>query len=93
MKKKPLVIRPHHQTWEEKEVVVVKREHWVTAVAALPSTDLVASGMSKLFYVDRDMCVSALRARSCVCVTCFTKHSPLSYIKKIMRIWAKIHGL
>ena len=44
------MIRPHHQTWE-KEEVVVKREHWVTAVAALPSTDLVASGMSKLSCV------------------------------------------
>ena len=62
MKKKPLVIRPHHQTREEEEVVV-KREHWVTAVEALPSTDLVASGMSNLLCVDTD---SELQGHVCV---------------------------
>ena len=42
MKKKPLVCRKHHLPTED--VVGVAREGWVSSVAALPNTDLVASG-------------------------------------------------
>ncbi len=42
MKKKPLVSCKHHQH-DDSEVGVVN-EYWVTSVAALPNTDLVASG-------------------------------------------------
>jgi hypothetical protein len=41
-KKKPLVVKPHHAPSMTSSV---PEEHWVTAVAAYPNTDLVASGM------------------------------------------------
>lgn len=40
-KKKPLVVKPHHAASMTSSV---PEEHWVTAVAAYPNTDLVASG-------------------------------------------------
>ena len=40
-KKKPLVVKPHHAPLMTSSV---PEEHWVTAVAAYPNTDLVASG-------------------------------------------------
>ena len=45
-KKKPLIVHPHHSQPESEVVTrVEEEEHWVTAVAAYPSTDLVASGI------------------------------------------------
>ena len=46
MKKKPLVVQPHHTPSHSGEMSSsAPEEHWVTAVAAYPSTDLVVSGI------------------------------------------------
>ena len=47
MKKKPLVCRKHHQI--SGDGVDVVKEHWVSCVAALHNTDLVASG--KVWFI------------------------------------------
>ena len=46
-KKKPLVVKPHHAPSMTSSV---PEEHWVTAVAAYPNTDLVASGTYIVHY-------------------------------------------
>jgi len=46
MKKKPLLLRPHHLEGEG-----LVEESWVTSVTAYPSSDLLASGMAiSLWY-------------------------------------------
>ena len=40
MKKKPLILKPHHVEGEGP----MGGDHWVTSVAAYPSSDLIASG-------------------------------------------------
>ena len=48
MKKKPLAHGPHSQ--EGVATSMVPGERWVTAVTALPHTDLVASGMETDYH-------------------------------------------
>ena len=42
LKKKPLVVQRHNQ--EQPLTALASQDAWVTAVAALPFTDLVVSG-------------------------------------------------
>ena len=54
MKKKPLILKPHHVEGEGP----TGGDHWVTSVAAYPSSDLIASGkitkqlIQKQVYID-----------------------------------------
>ena len=50
MKKKPLIVQPHHTPSDSEMSSSVSEEHWVTAVAAYFSTDLVASGMYMIAF-------------------------------------------
>ena len=49
VKKKPLVVRPHHFHSESENTPPMAEEHWVTSVAAYPNTDLIASGNDILY--------------------------------------------
>ena len=49
LKKKPLVVQRHNQ--EQLPSTLAMQDVWVTAVAALPFTDLVASGKLVFTFV------------------------------------------
>ena len=84
MKKKPLILKPHHAEGEGP----TSGDHWVTSVAAYPSSDLIASGKIMRQLHKHDL---ILRSSYYTKTKFISTTKPSLYDNKTKFIWQQNH--